>query len=151
MECRHPSDLVCLICSSHVERPLYLYSVFLPCKHVFHPYCIREWWRRIKLKTCPYCRVGPDKNWETLRFQADAMLVQFGMKHCEDGFKMGNLEIVYQWLISEKQLDGNYYYIRALVNAEAFEVLYDLLSESISSLVKRGYFTLENDVFKYVD
>lgn len=28
----------------------------LNCDHIFHKECLDEWWKRINIKLCPYCR-----------------------------------------------------------------------------------------------
>jgi hypothetical protein len=142
--------MTCSICLMNLDRPLYQHGVCLPCKHWFHSQCINEWWGRILTKSCPYCRRAPDQYWEDLRYQTDSMIIRFGMKHTQIGLMLDHLFDIYLWLMTEKQLDGEYTYIKGLIKAGSFDVLQNLILESINSLVARDYFRLENGIYRYI-
>ncbi|XP_070782099.1 zinc-binding protein A33-like isoform X2 [Enoplosus armatus] len=44
-------DCTCPVCCDIFQDP-----VLLLCGHSFCKYCIREWWRQSRLKTCPVCK-----------------------------------------------------------------------------------------------
>lgn len=65
MPTRHLEENVCAVCGNEIlvvadESNAVETSFRLPCKHVFHEYCIRGWCIIGKKQTCPYCKEKVD-------------------------------------------------------------------------------------------
>lgn len=67
MPTRRLEENICAVCGNEIltmpestTETTVETSYRLPCKHVFHEYCIRGWCIIGKKQTCPYCKEKVD-------------------------------------------------------------------------------------------
>lgn len=121
----------------------------LPCNHKFHHDCIATWWKKVKYKSCPYCKASFDGGTGILYEQIDDYIIKGVInKIFVSGYDKDLYNQIEEWkknnsppLIKTLETWKYYIFISYVRLAETPE-LFIIIKARIRVLLKRGFIRL---------
>lgn len=133
--------MICSICIEKIKTPLYRNDgVVLKCEHKFHKKCLIEWWKRILIPSCPYCRRCYNQDSTDMEFSIDSLLVKYGSCNLRKEIDISNdnwICDVEDWVLNDDYIVLTHPVLITMIKSGHF---LEIASGRINSLIKRGFF-----------